>query len=356
MKAFALTLIAVVCLVLTSCNGTSTVSPTVGSVANVVNPSGYVNGATTSDGAILHEAARVSTDSGGQVTFKLNPAPNTSVDKHLQCTVLSSAEVQVRPSAGVYVKWWNGSTICATSGGGGTSHSVTSNGTSVDWNDPVFEVSVGESEDVVKVQQGLVQVISESSPSPLVVGPGQQTIVPKGREPAPPSPIQMSDIEAKFFDQLAPIYPSPSLQPPSNTIDSEILSRIRDRQSIIVMVDQSAGLDEHEMQFIQVLVSKLAETWQVKPVFVERAIRITQPQVDVVITANPKDLPASVPLFEGDEGRIWSIAFSSDDTFRTTLEGFVRSSVVSGIYNESYLESFRRPPSYQPLASFLFEQ
>jgi hypothetical protein len=72
----------------------------------------------------------------------------------------------------------------------------------------VFSLAVTKRQTVVKVVRGAAVVApAENKQGAVVVAKGEQTVVPAGQEPAPPTPIKLTPEEQKIFQQVAQTLP-----------------------------------------------------------------------------------------------------------------------------------------------------
>lgn len=342
-----LTLCALAIFLLAACDPTPATPQTVGSITQISSPHAYVGGSQTSDGESLHATDNVSTDPSGNVSFDLD-------EKGTLCNMSVDSEVQVHPSSSVLINWVRGTTSCSTAGGGSTTvHTVTSNGTSVDWEDPVFQVVVSEKEDTVRVLNGFVQVRSAEVAGQVLLGPDQQTVVSPGQAPTEPEPVTLTEVELQLFEGLEQRYQVPELERPSDIGDSERLARVFEQRMLRVGYDgdQMGGQD---LEFMRMMVGLLAETWQVqfelRAVSPEAAAKLIEAgELDLFVSPRAPETLTSQAFFEGADSVPLSLAYPADSEFRVALEGFLRASVEQKQYGNLYQQVYGRTPSYQPL-------
>lgn len=352
MRGRSVFLVTAAALLCAGCNQTTAPAP-VGNIEHVISPQASVDGTATSDGADLFRANTVSTDSDGAVTFHL-------VSGNLLCEMLSLAEVQVQPDGETLVQWQSGETICAKQGGAATgSHTVTSAGTSIEWDDPVFAVIVQESGDVVKVSQGFVRVQSEATGGSVLVGPGQQTIVNRGMDPIPSIPIELTVLEQGIFQEMDQWYEPPELGRPLQIEESGTLIRVFERESILVALDVSQETSDEDVAFVRDILDLLGQSWGVQSeiVMVGMTDLLRQPdlsEVDVVVSRRPPEEMSTIPFFQREGEELWVLAFREDSAFGGAMEDFLVGALMQGRYDEAYLRAFGTTPSYQEFEPLLF--
>lgn len=320
----------------------------VGTVETVIARLARVNGAQVNSRSPLAAGDLVSTDSEGELDFSLE-------EKIRRCRTLPGSELRVLPGGGVLVEWTAGSSLCVTTDDPAP-RTFTAGGAQLRAADPTFEVTVDRDRSMVRVMQGFVEV--GRGEATVMVGPGQQTTVPRGRQPSEPGRMGgLSAKEAGALRALEGLQPVPDFSRPGAG-DSRGLTRTFRRGHLVVAVD---GADREARQvaaFAEAYLGFLSESWrlddpEVTTVSLDSALRgLGDGSVDVVVTpGNPGQLP-SFPLIDRN-GRVLR-AVVADSGYQRALESFTAKALNSGDYGRRYDEVFGALPRYEVFQPLLF--
>jgi len=160
--------------------------------------------------ADLFAGSVVSTNRGGSANLTLK-ANRTG------CTVRPRAKLAVAPKKSALFHLFTGEVICST---GDNRHFVVSG---PKWkllsDDPVFAMSVGKRQTVIKVRRGFVVLSGRHGDrAAVVIGRNQQATIAVGGDPRPPDKIAVTAPERIVFEALEAKLPPPDTKPPAATI------------------------------------------------------------------------------------------------------------------------------------------
>jgi hypothetical protein len=330
-------------------------SKAVGTVLQVILPVARVNEAQAFAGDRVPAGSTVSTDGVGSVDFGLE-------EKIDRCRLLNSSSVQVTPTGDVLLKYLQGTAWCVTDTDPTFRMLADGQGTEIAVSDPVFGVTVEADHTVVSVASGFVEVSSRAvEGASVVVGPDQQSLIFPDQAPATPGPFAVDALppdEQTAVGTLLGGLPEPDFGPP-DPAGSPTLTRVFERETIVVAVDEGSIGDAGTGTFIETFVEFLAREWGVKPfvfyVPLDRALTgLAVGDVDVVVTPVPPPETGSLPFFQDQVETTWQMAFDGEDgVFRDALSDFLVAALQAGEYGTRYVDAFGVTPSYEPLRPLL---
>ena len=342
-----------------ACGGGASPSPSpvrAGHVTNIYTRIAFVNDIEAAAGGDVYAGGSVRTDASGSADFTLE-------QKIQNCRLLDGSKVDVLPSPDVLLNWVAGTTYCSTRANPGTTVGVTSTAVQIRLSDPLFGVTVLPDATVVKVLSGIVEVRSLVTGSNVVqfVGPGLQTRVPAGQDPAVPERLdvdQLGNRERSAVQELMAALPPPAFSRPAPG-DSPALTRIFGQSTIGVAIDEENSGDDQTRGFLESFLSFQGTKWDVKPdarfVPVGVAVReLMAGQLDLVVSPDVVAGTGSIPFFEDRQGRKWSLLYDSKDpAFADAMRGFLRTALESGEYGRLYLSAFDTVPRYDSLTTLV---
>lgn len=333
-----------------------------GSAATAARPVGkattsaprvHVGAALVPSSASLFLGSVLTTDRDGAATFSVKKR------KTLTCNLTPDpfntapgSKVRVLGGGNLLVSIDIGAAVCSTSGPG--SGTIPAGATLITVNDPVFSITVGKEQTVVKVDYGFAQV--KTAKETLIVGPQQQGFFPVGGK-AGLSEIAPTEQEKAIFSQFRAKLPPPNFRRPSPS-GSRALATIYERGALIVGVDSIADDDKQTQAFVSSFADFLTSSWDLR--FDVTSVRpdpgLLSEKVDVLLTPNPKAL-AGVPsaaFFTDAHGTTWYLATAPDKVFSAALASFISASLQTGEYALRYRAAFDADPSYARLSQYIF--
>lgn len=320
----------------------------VGTVETVIARLARINGAQVNSRSSLAAGDLVATDSEGELDFSLE-------EKIKKCRTLPGSELRVQPGGGVLVDWTAGSSLCVTTDDP-SPRTFTAGGVQLRAADPTFEVKIDGAGTLVRVMHGFVEV--GRGEATVMVGPQQETRVPKGRPPPEPGrATRMTANETAALRAIEGLQPAPVFERPAPG-DSRGLSRSFDRRRLLVAVDGRSPDSRRVVAFAEAYFRFLSESWKLNDPEVtvassDGALRgLREGTLDVFVTAGDSGRLPSFPFVDRN-GRILR-AVVADDRYREALEGFTAKALNSGDYGRQYEGVFGDLPVYKVFQPLLF--
>lgn len=317
----------------------------------------YINGAVAPTSVFPLAAGGVLTTTNsaiagyGHVQFCLKP-------KSTVCNTWKGARVELVLSNPI-ARFRSGLSQCSTSLLGSMNYGTGGGKTQLTVSDPLWSMSVTAKSTKVGVAVGFISVSGKSgSEKSVIIGPGQQVVVPEGGDPGQPQPFKPTAADLAGFAFLRPFLPVQNFAPPPPG-DSPELQLIFKRRLISVGYDAKQASSQ-VVSFAKLYFGQLAARWKIKlklsPVSSAQARELlaarrinlfvgpAPPSADVFpfFTTPP---PASV---------VWRFGDDSDDAFDSAMVGFLRATLNTGLYATLFQKSFRVAPDYSALRSILF--
>ena len=339
-----------------------------GSVTGIVFPTLRVNGSRVSRRMPLTRRDRLETDRNGQVQFCLKR-------KTTRCDTRRGSKVQIEPTASVVLRFEAGRTYCSTASGGTAIFDVARGGVQLRVGDPVFGVTVEPRRTVVKVVLGAISVRARGRT--VVVGPGQQTSVPNGRPPQPPTPAVLAPDERTTSRELGEGLPAPDLGRPTPS-NSAALRHLYDRGFLMVTRPSGAGRvgagaggagqpSDPDRAFERDFFSQLARAWGLRFQIVENEgslERFLGPLESRTgdLAVLPSSMAAGVrgyavvPLSSTPAGGSgsWVVVLRADAGLLSSLGDYLAAALTTGRYADAYRKAYGVAPPYTSLRELLF--
>ncbi|HTO24335.1 MAG TPA: hypothetical protein VMJ49_00435, partial [Gaiellaceae bacterium] len=221
--------------------------------------------------------------------------------------------------------------------------------------DPVWSVTVSERGVVVGVTTGFVQVAAAAgSPTPVVVGPGTQTVAGPNGIPTPttqflaPPEVQAS---LKSLQSFAPTYPFARPVPGS----SPTLQRVTTANVVRIGYDRTAATSQ-VLAFLKSFASFLGTSWNVKP----QLTAVTASSAPKLLASGKVDFVAETSetgtlFLSPTAGAPWRLVTNQDSGADAAAAAFVSDVLNSGKYLTLFQGSFKTVPSYTSFGSVFFK-
>lgn len=322
-----------------------------GHITDVLSSLATVNGTRAASGDPLPAGGVLATTDAGIATFAIGK-------KLSDCQIEPGSSLTVSPLTGQTLSFQQGTALCSSAPGGTDTITLgVPNGT-IQFQDPIFVVTVQGATTLVAVNRGFVklQPTDGGATTARLIGPGEQATLT--RAAAAPSAVQLFNPQVLDPSSQRAIQRMQAATAPDNLGfpdpgTSTVLSRIRAAGTVVVALDPSAT--PQVTTFAQSYLAFLKSQWGVGTTLdavspADAATLLSRGTVDVVLS--PANVPASssVPFFTDAQGRVWSLSTPPSDTrFAAELQTFVGTSYTSGAFGLRYAVAFQRPVTYEPL-------
>lgn len=335
--------------------------PSVGNLQDIVAGRVYQgkNILTDTTAPLLTNGTLCTTPSG-DVRFMVTPLKPTT------CEMYGDARLRLYPPRLnpsyklIVIRFEQSTTYCGTGSSGDTPVKYDADRGKIRLvvKDPLFSVGVNPENTVVKVATGYIQVSTQAAGSEVIVGPGQQVVVPEDQPPTPVAPSTLTQQERLRFARLTSVVPVPSFDRPDAT-GSPTLARIFQRHRLIVGIDPESPKDPRVLTFVKQYVAFLAKSWHLALTtqFLTTAAMIknlTGHAIDIGISSAAIVAGfTQLPLVVTPKNLIDSTFETPDAVFEQALGAFLRAAVTRDVYGQIYRTAFQSQPNYEPLQAIL---
>lgn len=288
-----------------------------------------------------------------------------ATQKTVSCKVKSHSSLQLGPRYNWLVIYRTGKSRCQI------------NGDKLRWlktpdalvrtGDPQFTIDISHQQTTLTVRQGILRVTGiqgvhalTDPAATVIVGPGQQTTVHRGLDPAIPAaaPPETPD-EQQDYAQLPKSETNFSAPPIQG---SPALQRILGKNSSIVYGFDPKTVIKSVSDFASNFAGFQASSWKVnlhslEPVPPATAIKDLQiGKLDTYLTRSLGLFGVTyLPLLTDPAGTTWYLVIrSGDKPFYDALRHFVISTIDSGFYDSLYRKIFDAAPRYDALRGLFF--
>jgi hypothetical protein len=350
---------AVVAMLLAGCGGGKTAPPPGDPAAPAAGTLTYVQQVAkvgervAAVGNPIPKGAALTTDDNGTANFTLNASPVT-------CHVRERAALSIIPDDRILVRWEKGDGTTCRKGADGHPIKLGAGNTTIDVDEALLYLVVGQKDVVVQSYYGFVDLIAEPDNSHHLVGPSAQVIVPAGGRPDMPTVAELSVLPATHRQDVmelkAPIPPPDYRLAPAP--GSPVVDRIRSQRVIRVATDARGGPAARE--FVRSFLSFVAERWGVRlesttstPAAATQRLR--SGALDLFVS--PERLPALIAesFFDDDQRGTWSAYVAEgDEGLHRALTDTLHAALNAGDYGAQYRTAFGHPPTYEAVRGLVF--
>ena len=316
---------------------------------------GYVDDQRASEGDDVYARGSVSTDDEGSIQFNLD-------EKIERCTLDVSSRVGVLPSNDWLLHFDDGSAVCLT--GPQDRELRLSAGENVELRmaDPGFMVTVDGDTTIIRVESGLVEVVSTDAGGSVLLGPKNRSEIVVGGSPSAAELWARGELESDLMQEAVGALEniSPDLSMP-DTDGSPVLQRMRDANTIVVGVPEILAADGPSLAFANGMMSNQTSHWDLG----EHSTNILESQdaaeavrsgkIDLYVSPDRIEGLGQIPFFDSPAGRRYWLQYDSEDErFGEAERNYLRDVVSDGSYRVVYISSFDQEPIYEAVAA-LFE-
>jgi hypothetical protein len=266
--------------------------------------------------------------------------------------------VRIAPSREILIRFDSGSSRCVTTRGQRRKYD-TPQGTIV-VSDPLFGVDVSRKRTIVDVVYGFAEVRGRIGRT-VVVGPGQQTVVHRGRAASPPAPSSLPAGDPDVEDLRSKL-PRPTLKRPY--LGTSVPAGRIERQGLLVAYDPDVE-DPRAERFVERFFEYLGSRWRVRAKVEEvaddkAAALLKQGQIDVWATPDAPQLRLRplFPFLEDASGpkpwHPWYVVPRRDKYFDPAFRDFLIATLENGVYAKLYKAIYATTPPYRFFDSILF--
>lgn len=307
----------------------------VGKILRVENPSVFAGTNEANPGDELSPGTELRTNETGGVLFR--------IDNGTECHTKENARLGIEPDEENLIWFYGGQSVCSTSAdprtrpyGAGTDLQFIPRGT-------VFTVAVDETETVIGVTHGFVEIESETTAAePLVVGPDQQAVS---------SAVQKAPrVEAlKVTPEVKALTNGMERRLPRADTRPKDLGRIASGGALVFGLD--ASIPAAVESFVHNFAGWLGREWhidtRVEPLANKSAERLLAAGSVHIVVGRAHDSPAgaTIPLFTSDQ-TTWVMAIAPRSAFERSLNNVVNAALKDGDFAELYRDAFGSEPSY----------
>jgi Abnormal spindle-like microcephaly-assoc'd, ASPM-SPD-2-Hydin len=331
-KASALVGSLVVAAASPGCQGSDN---NVGKILRVENPSVFAGTTEANPGDGLSPRTELRTNETGGVKFR--------IDGGAECHTKENSRLGIEPDEKHLIWFYGGQSFCSTSAdsgtrpyGAGTDLQFIPRGT-------VFTVAVDETETVIGVTHGFVEIESETTAAePVMVGPAQQAVSSAVQKAPRVEALKLTPEAKALTDGMERRLPRANTRPKD-------LERIAPSGALVFGLD--ASMPAAVESFVHNFARWLAREWdidtRVEPLASKRAEQLLAAGSVQIVVERAHDSPTgtTIPLFTSDQ-TTWVMVIAPSSAFERSLNNVLNAALKDGDFAELYRNAFGSEPSY----------